>query len=167
MTSPQETLTASQRDEIRRHVLHEWQMVRCAVQTLIDSLLGDLQLSPFLYEATVDSLLLHARSLHDFFRGPVKFPTDVKAQQLVPLQQRDWEPLGLESLAASIRDINKFSSHLTWDRVDRGATWPVTEILLEVNAAFAQFIELLSVEEQQLWRATPRSGSDPPPRPKG
>jgi hypothetical protein len=153
MTSPQETLTASQRDEIRQHILHEWQMVRCAVQALIDSLLGDMQLSRFLHEATLDSLLLHARSLYDFFKGPVKFSTDVKAQHLLPAQQRDWEPSGLESLAASIGDINKLSGHLTWDRLDRSASWPVTAILQEVNSAFNQFIERLPVDEQQLWRA--------------
>jgi hypothetical protein len=153
MALPENTITPARRDEIRQHVLHEWRMVRCTTQTLIDFQFGDMELNRCLYEAVLDSLLVHARSLHDFFKGPVKFQTDVKAQQLLAPHLSDWEPSGLDAISSTIRDINKFLGHLSWDRLDRDAAWPVTGILTELDSAFDQFVAQLPVDEQASWRA--------------
>jgi len=88
--------------------------------------------------AYLESLLLHARALHEFLLGRLDKArgTDIVRTDFGP----DWDPLAAgedprvrsaaEYLAAAVPDMNWHLAHLTWTRVDVGppVVWTPAEV---------------------------------------
>lgn len=146
-------ITPEQREAIRSDVRHEWRMVQQLNQVLIDDFWGDFRAEWCVRTALLDSFLMHARNLHDFFLQAPRRKGDVAARHLLPPEHADWHPTGLDSLSASIDLINKRFSHITYGRTDGDVSWYANGLREEIDSAFAQFIELLPESSREFWQA--------------
>lgn len=146
-------ITPEQRELIRAYVRHEWRMVQQLNQVLIELFFGDLKLEWCISTAVLDSLLIHARNLHDFFCRQATRKGDVTVGHLLPVQHANWHPSGMDTLATSIDSINKLFTHLTYERIDRDVSWHANRLREEIDAAFEQFLALLPESERDFWQA--------------
>lgn len=103
----------------------------------------------------LESTLLHARTLLDFFTG--NHPnegawdkSDIRAGYFVHGNEW-WKSSKLPYLDTQKPNINKSLSHLTFERIEEDYKWDVARIMQEIEAAYAEFLERLALEERPEW----------------
>ena len=102
---------------------------------------------------TLESLLVHARNLLDFFCGNTTDADDIRAFHFIP-GSPPWRSSKLSYLSSLKKDINKYLSHLTYSRViKKKPNWNWGRIRKEVEAAHEEFIKKLPDSEKANWRA--------------
>lgn len=104
-----------------------------------------------LYRALLESALVHARNLLDFFVGAASPNDDVLACHV--LNDYTSPSAFLEHLASCRSDINKTLSHLTYSRVARKRSWPFWRFRGDLETAYAEFLALLPESERAEWQA--------------
>ncbi len=103
----------------------------------------------------LENTLLHARNLLDFFTGSRPYKgawdeSDIRAGYFV--HGKDWwKSSELPYLRAQKANINKSLSHLTFDRIEEDYKWNVAQIMQEIEAAYAEFLGRLPLEERPEW----------------
>ena len=107
--------------------------------------------------ALLECALLHARNLLDFFyrKRPPK-DDDICAGHFVDKSIKGksgnwWRSCNLPYLKSKKTIINKSLSHLTYDRIGAEYKWDLVKIKDEIEAAYAEFFQLLPQEEQAKW----------------
>ena len=106
-----------------------------------------------LYNATLESALLHARNLLDFFTGNPTDKDDIQAGHFIAAPGGGWwksSKLGFLSLLRD--DLNYSISHLTYRRTRGKPVWDLARIAGEIQAAFNEFLGLLPKHEQSKWK---------------
>jgi hypothetical protein len=94
-----------------------------------------------LFRALLESALVHARNLLDFFFGVHSPCDDVLACHVVSGYPAP--SAALKYLASCKSDINKTLSHLTYSRVVRKRSWPFHRFRFDIEKAYADFLALL------------------------
>lgn len=103
----------------------------------------------------LESALIHARNLLDFFCGKESPKDNVIAGHYVRNPDgTPWVSSKLTFLSSCKADINKALSHLTYSRVKFKPTWRITEIRQEIEDAYAEFTTLLPVNDRSKWVPT-------------
>lgn len=109
--------------------------------------------------ALLDSFLLHARVLYDFFcKAPSSRtdadgdPDDVVAQQFFD-DPSTWQAIA-DELLPTVRsqqiELNKHLAHLTYTRLQTKIQWNITEMFKEFAVAWKKFLESLP-NERRCW----------------
>ena len=101
---------------------------------------------------TLESLLLHARNLFDFFNGGATDKDDMRAFHFIKGKEF-WQSSKLQYLKTVRPEINKHLSHLTYSRVSRKPRWKWRKIAQEIEEAYKEFLEALPDEDVPQWRA--------------
>ena len=98
-------------------------------------------------KAVIETALLHARNLLDFFTGKPSRKNDILAYHFVG------KPLKLPYLESLRDDINKSLTHLTYSRLTPGQKyeWDLAPIKDEIEAAYTEFLKLLPKEDRVKW----------------
>jgi hypothetical protein len=93
--------------------------------------------------ATVESLLVHARSLMDFFCPAEGYESDSRRQDRIFASDfcATWTPKRWESFKADWNAISEEIMHLTYRRPEIGSNWPYQELLRKVNVQLSRFLE--------------------------
>jgi len=101
--------------------------------------------------ALLESALLHARNLLDFFgqKQPPK-SDDICAGHFVKAANW-WRSRRLPYLESQKGAINKSLSHLTYERIGAKYEWDLPKIKDEVEAAYTEFLRLLPEEDRTKW----------------
>jgi len=106
-----------------------------------------------LYNAALESTLLHARNLLDFFTGDPTPKDDMRAAHFLPVAEGGWWKSSRLGLLSSLRnDLNYSISHLTYRRTRGKPQWDLAGIAGEVQAAFEEFVGFLPEPKQSRWR---------------
>ena len=113
-----------------------------------------------LYNALLDSYLLHARVLYAFFCTPPderKKDPDGNIDDVSASQFFDDPTLWLEekkNLFPKVKHLNKqihkHLAHLTYTRVTAKHSWNITEMHMEFEEAYRLFVNLLT-DERRKW----------------
>jgi len=99
--------------------------------------------------AFLESALVHARNLLDFFLGVPSSHDDVLACHVV--KGYTPPPTILDYLSSCRSDINKTLSHLTYSRVALKRSWPLQIFRMELDSAYAKFLSLLPESKRAEW----------------
>jgi hypothetical protein len=100
----------------------------------------------------LESALIHARNLLDFFCGKESQKDDIIAGHFVRNpDETPWTSAKLAFLSSCKTDINKALSHLTYKRVEFKPTWQITRIRQEIEDAYADFTALLPANDREKW----------------
>ena len=149
MTNPNYTPSGADIDSAPALFVYEMRMFRGTTDALLSR-------APacddwVLYRALLESALVHARNLLDFFVGAASPRDDVLACHVV----NDYTSPSavLEHLASCRSDINKTLSHLTYSRVARKRGWPFLRFRRDLETAYAEFLALLPESERAEWQA--------------
>ncbi len=96
-------------------------------------------LGQFDFNVTIESFCLHARNLMDFLTNQ-KFPGDIKCSDF------DIECASINLQKDIIQDaINKWASHLTWERVEgKKPSWPPSKTQLITDAIGKGIVEFIN-----------------------
>lgn len=142
---------AQELSEAPKKFLYELNMFRAAVNANIGLPQSSKKIDRnILLNATLESVLLHARNLLDFFcREPWK--DDIRAFHFLPKQDALWKSSKLAYLSSIRNDINKHLSHLTYKRVAKKAEWDLVRISKEIEEAFKEFLAILPEKERENW----------------
>lgn len=103
-------------------------------------------------KAMIETSLLHARNLMDFFTGKPSQNDDILAYHFVG------KSLKIPYLESLRNDINKSLSHLTYTRLSPGQRyeWDLAKIKDEIEAVYIEFLKLLPEEDRARW-PTPKN----------
>jgi len=132
--------------------LYELEMLRGTTDAFIQHL-------PLLQDLTVmraflESALVHARNLLDFFTCDPNASDDILAAHFVPASDgKPWKPSGLRHLTSRRVDINKALSHRTYARSLKKPRWDFPRMRVEIDDAYAQFLRLLPDATRDRWQA--------------
>jgi hypothetical protein len=132
--------------------LYELEMLRLTTDLFIvqSPVLAD----PTLKRALLESALVHARNLLDFFTLDPSPSDDILAAHFIAQPDgSSWKPTGLTHLASRRGDINKALSHLTYTRVVHKPGWPFYRIRSEIETAYTEFIAALPESDRTGWQA--------------
>lgn len=143
-----------------RALLYELQMFRFSVQRCMD-----LEL---LHNEALETALLHARNLRDFFCDDHSTEDNICAGYFVDESHKKegwWKSSRISYLLQHRTKINKLLSHLTFSRIkkekdDKG--WNLKVISEEIEKAYAEFYKLLPQEDGTKWPPPENSGTDKP-----
>jgi hypothetical protein len=83
---------------------------------------ADAPVDDTIRDALLESMLLHARTLTDFFVRPSGQRTDIRHDDFTP-EAPKWTPAprdAADRARAAIPAMNKHLAHLTWERVEDG-----------------------------------------------
>lgn len=128
---------------------YELRMFFVATDTLQNAA---VQSNPGLKNVILESALIHARNLLDFFCGKESREDNIIADHFViNIDGAPWISSKLTFLSSCKTDINKALSHLTYRRVKFKPTWRITQIRQEIEDAYAEFMALLPVDERSKW----------------
>lgn len=131
--------------------LYELRMFRIATDALADP---SVQSNPALKNVIIESVLIHARNLHDFFSGNESSNDDMIAGHFVRKPNGTaWKSSKLTFIASCKGDINKALSHLTYTRVKFKPAWDIDRIRQDVEKAYVEFLAFLPVTESPKWQA--------------
>lgn len=123
---------------------YEWNMARIAVRLLS---LAQRARSQVMVNLTMETFLLHARNLRDFFATSGQ-PEDVLASDFLGRPLRVRMPL-LRS-AKIRRRLNKRIAHVSYSRSRLGRQWDVRTLATEIDEAMEAFVTRLSTIDAQL-----------------
>jgi hypothetical protein len=151
--------TRSELDSARQHFAYELDMLRA-----VTDMLRDRPDPMALHNALLESALVHARNLHDFFIHQQSDGDDVLALHYVADQSLRTRP-ALTYVRSCQQPINKALSHLTYHRTVKKPLWRLSVMRNEIETAYSQFLEALPEDERENWPATqepsqPDSGFD-------
>jgi hypothetical protein len=141
-------------DEIQKappRVFYELKMFRGAAEKVME--LGKPN-DPVLYNAALESALLHARNLLDFFTGEPTDKDDIHAAHFINTpkdKENRWTSAKMPLLMAQRTDLNYSISHLTYRRTKRKPEWDIPAIRHEVLAAFDDFKNKLPKDKKSAW----------------
>lgn len=112
-----------------------------------------------LKNAMIESSLIHARNLMDFFCGGETHKDDIRACHFV--KATVWQPPKLKYLCQMKEKINKHLSHLTYSRTSEKVHWNLRRIETEIEEANKRFLAALQEAEADQWQAriTDRDGA--------
>ncbi len=108
----------------------------------------------------LECFLLHSRVLRDFFNG-TKCGNDVQATHFfqhdaswntdAEATSKRFSYLGSSKESRSYVRLNRALAHLSYDRIafESDKVWRISEIFQEIAAAWAEFWDLLDVEQQE------------------
>ena len=133
--------------------LYELRMFRGSVGALQNLQHPNPALQTTFRNATLESMLVHARNLLDFFCGAPSAKDDIRAGHFVSKGGSSWTSSKLGFLKEHKDDINKHLSHLTFARVGEKPQWEPSRIQTEIEAAYAEFLGLLPESERKAWQA--------------
>lgn len=129
--------------------LYEFRMFLVAIDACQDHA---VQKNLALNNVVLESALIHARNLLDFFCGKESPKDNVIAGHYVRNPDgTPWTSSRLTFLSSCKADINKALSHLTYSRVKSKPTWQLTQIRQEIKDAYAEFTALLPGNERLKW----------------
>lgn len=123
------------------HIGSELYML-CAVGARLRD--GDILGDDAVRAACIESVLIHARVLRDFFIGHARYD-DLNRTEFAA--GADWQPTPEQAVArlrAQKESVDKFLAHLTWSRVD--VTWPeldyqgIVQDVLAIAEAWAEHL---------------------------
>ena len=97
--------------------------------------------SPFLLNVAIETTLLHARNLLDFF-SLGGFKDDVKARDFMSPQPR----IALSYLRRNRKRVNKKLAHPSYSRSRMNSSWDRRQIESELDGAMRAFLERLQDE---------------------
>lgn len=131
--------------------LYELRMFRVATDALQDP---SAQSNPALKNVILESALIHARNLHDFFSGMNSPKDDIIVGHFVKNSDgTPWKSSKLAFIKSCKNDINKALSHLTYTRVKFKPVWNINRIRQYIEEAYAEFLALLPATERSKWQA--------------
>jgi hypothetical protein len=104
----------------------------------------------------VEGMLLHARSLRDFFLGNTSYSDDVRALHFI-LEPKRWQPDGLlPYLKANRERLNQLTIHLSYNResfIRQGLKeWDHKAIRNEIAAAWEKFLNHVDARTREWFR---------------
>lgn len=113
--------------------------------------------NPVIDNALLDSFLLHARVLFDFYCKSPSFrkdqdgdPDDVSAQQFFD-DPSAWQKI-CQTLFPVVRnlqpELNKHLAHLTYTRLKKKIQWDITDIFKEFDEAWSKLMETLPTQRR-------------------
>lgn len=105
------------------------------------------------HNALLESALVHARNLHDFFCHRPSDCDDVIAAHYLPASGAASLPECLDYLKSCQRAINKSLAHLTYHRTEAKPEWDFGLMRYEVETAHAVFLSRLPADERWAWPA--------------
>ena len=88
-----------------------------------------------IHNALLESFLIHARTLIDFFYDECPYPDDIIAAHF--LAKEKWESIRLEKsqlLGNVVKNANKYLAHITYTRLQGKISWPYMKIANEIEA---------------------------------
>lgn len=132
--------------------LYEFNMFKLAVKAHINLASRYPAIQEILKNVTLESLLVHARNLIDFFFGPPIEKDDIRAFHFIK-GDRLWHPSKSEYLKNIRLDIHKNLSHLTYSRVSKKPIWDWGKIEAEIDEAYKEFLEALPDAAVAEWKA--------------
>jgi hypothetical protein len=109
----------------------------------------------------LEAFLIHARNIRDFFATPKRpKPDDVLAADFLgrPIRVR----LTRLRSPAMRRRLNKQVAHLSYARSRLSKSWPVGQLMSEINAAMQQFERRLRKIDAGLANIVARGGRSTP-----
>jgi hypothetical protein len=122
-------------------------------------------LNDSLRSAILETVLLHARNLLEFFTGdqPIIGRLDedsIRAGHFVK-GSTWWKSSKLSHTKSRKTDINKSLSHLTFKRIKENYKWDdLPKIKGEIEASYIEFLNLLPDEDRAKWPPPENSGMD-------
>jgi len=132
-----------------KQFLYELRMFLVATDALQDAAVRS---NPRMNNVILESALMHARNLLDFFCGKESEKDDIVASHFVRNPDgTPWTSSKLAFLSSCKTDINKALSHLTYKRVEFKPTWQITRIRREIEDAYADFTVLLPANNRTKW----------------
>ncbi|MGD0785032.1 MAG: hypothetical protein ABR969_04390 [Sedimentisphaerales bacterium] len=110
---------------------------------------------------TLETALLHARNLFEFFTGKHPQKGDLNEDNIcagyfVEKYHKDeknwWKSSKLQYTQSRIKDINKCLGHLTFSRIEGKYQWnDLPQIMDEIETAYIEFLQMLPEEDRAKW----------------
>ena len=96
-----------------------------------------------LYMAVLESFLVHARNLMDFFCPPEGYETGSRRQTDTFASDfcADWTPARWEGFKDDWKGISEEILHMTYLRPEVGRSWPYADLLRKLNAMLSRFLD--------------------------
>lgn len=123
---------------------YEWRMARVATNATIE---GTLKQDAAMVNMALESFLIHARNIRDFFASRGN-PDDVLARDFLgrPTRVR----LSLLRSPKIRRRLNKRIAHISYSRARLGRGWNWSILLSEINDAMGKFEQRLRARSKKL-----------------
>jgi hypothetical protein len=127
------------------HLLYEAQMLSNTV-ALLESSRWESEWGweeRTLYTATVESCLVHMRSLMDFFCPTDGYETDSRRQNDIVASDfcATWIPERWDSFRPDWNAISEEVLHMTYLRPEVGSSWPYADLVSKITAMLSRFLD--------------------------